>query len=158
MSDQASIAKTQYTGYDRNKYLAHGPQASEIELSRLDTGDQAPLLPHMLPYGQSQSSLPAYPPSRIGTPVGRIAPDEIPTPPLPYQSPYQSPASAYPSDSYAYPPGVYQPPYESREAPMHRPQPSRQGSSYSYAQPNTSPNVGGEANMAGRGARGAYRA
>src|ERR1700761_7972457 len=155
MSDQASaypasFAKTQYSGFDRDKYLVHGPQASEIELSRLDT---APLLPHGLPYGASQSSLPASPPSRIGTPINRLEPDEL-TPALsqqPYISPYQSPATPH-SDPYAFPPGVYPSHGEAREAPTHRPQPSRHGSNFSYASPDASPNIGGESNMAGRGA------
>ncbi|KAI0062426.1 DUF221-domain-containing protein [Artomyces pyxidatus] len=123
---RASPAPT-VPGY--NNYLAHGAQNSEIELSRLDIpyhGDQQPLLPN----AQSTSSLPGY---------------SLP------QQPYDSPQAQYPP-----PPGI-NPAYHAsspsdgyREAPTHRPYPSRQASGYTQPQPPRPD--GGPVNMAGRGA------
>lgn len=135
MSDTASLYPSKGQFYDGgrsspapaipgyNTYLAHGTQASEIELSQLNlpyVGDEQPLLPGT----QSTSSLPGYA-----------------TPPQTYEQ-------------YPPPPGVA-PVYHSnspsdgyREAPMHRPYPSRQASGYAPSQAGPP----GPVNMAGRGA------
>ncbi|VDC00357.1 unnamed protein product, partial [Peniophora sp. CBMAI 1063] len=122
-ADNASLYTTKQPFGGREQYLAHGPGASEIELTRFDN-DKIPLLPPTLAYNQSSASLPGYPPSRTGTPTPRLDPDELLPPPGPPPGPYQAYASQSNVDlgSYQqYPPGVYQPAYE-REAPMHRPQ------------------------------------
>ncbi|KAI0302360.1 DUF221-domain-containing protein [Multifurca ochricompacta] len=117
-------------GYGR--YFSQGPgRDSEIELSRFDA-DQQPLLPATLVAGggQSSHSLPAY-----STP----------------QPPYAAPMPT----QYPPPPGTayhgQMPSYDGhREAPTHRPYPSRESSGYSYSN-----NPGRESpglNVAGRGA------
>ncbi|ETW74884.1 hypothetical protein HETIRDRAFT_482685 [Heterobasidion irregulare TC 32-1] len=138
---RASPVPTLVPGYDR--YLSRGPQQSEIELSRLDLNynDQQPLLPP----GQSTVSLPGYA--------------------SPPQAMYQSPAQQYPpAQPAAYNGAGLVVGDGFREAPIHRPYPSQQGSyasqqrpyppsqngsSGSWAQPP--PTEQGEVNMAGRG-------
>lgn len=138
---RASPVPTLVPGYDR--YLSRGPQQSEIELSRLDLNynDQQPLLPP----GQSTVSLPGYA--------------------SPPQAMYQSPAQQYPpAQPAAYNGAGLVMGDGFREAPVHRPYPSQQGSyasqqrpyppsqngsSGSWAQPP--PTEQGEVNMAGRG-------
>ncbi|TFY80097.1 hypothetical protein EWM64_g3912 [Hericium alpestre] len=114
--------------YDR--YLQHGPQQSEIELSRLD-----------LPYTDQQPLLP--PGSRYNAPSTSSLPG------------YDSPVQQYPPQQYPPPPGVA-PAYiasmdDFREAPLHRPYPSRQGSQFSHAA-SRSGDLDQTMNVAGRGA------
>ncbi|CAL1711425.1 unnamed protein product [Somion occarium] len=121
--------------YDR--YLAQGPQP-EIEMTRFD-GDQQPLLTaqqvpgYFDPMNHSTASLPySTAPSLGGLPE---VPPMVPQVPAQYQQQY-------------------------REAPVHRPYPSREISSspgpyqgYSqYPAQRSSPERGSEVNMAGRGA------
>ncbi|THH05494.1 hypothetical protein EW146_g9887, partial [Bondarzewia mesenterica] len=107
---------TRVPGYEQ--YIARGLHPSEIELSRLDLpyNDQQPLLPST----QSSTSLPGY------------------------ASPYDTPPTQYPPVPAI--PAVYQGDVGDsfREAPVHRPYLSRQGSSFA-------PSESGDVNMAGRG-------
>lgn len=134
-------------GYDN--YLAHGSNhghgaqqstfiGSEIELTRMDSMDEQPLLPRgygMMPPSQSQSSLPSY--RMDGPPQSRGYPPQ-------QQQQYQ-----------AYPPQAAQPYYQEapgREASLHRPMPpSRQETSYMGGAGDSDVEV----NMAGRGRYGA---
>ncbi|KAI0758495.1 DUF221-domain-containing protein [Trametes elegans] len=112
-SGRGSPAPSKFVGYDR--YLAQGPQ-SEIEMTRMETrSDIQPLLPHQQAPGYFDPQAVA---SRSNIDLGGYGyaspPIDNPTTPLMPEA-YSMPA-AYPNDVY-------------REAPLHRPHPTRADSS-----------------------------
>ncbi|KAI0035460.1 DUF221-domain-containing protein [Vararia minispora EC-137] len=167
-ADAASIyPPSGKAAFDRQQYLRRGPTGSEIELSRIETtglSDEVPLLPagagarFTSPSTASlpgyTASLPGYPPSRIGTPspqqmYAREAPMHRPGPPSRQGSGWSAaaPRATSPGPQRAYSPGAAQA-YGSGAAQAYG-----SGAAQAYGAP-AEPQ---EANMAGRGARGAYR-
>ena len=139
LDDSASIsqqkagfyASSRPAGFDR--YMSHGPSASngsDIELARMDSNDQLPLLKPGMTRGVSDvSTIPARPGSRLANEVDLGVPGRV-TPTQMYRHDGQSEWSLPPSHS------------GHRQAPGM----SRQGSSYAGS------DNGGAGNMAGRGA------
>ncbi|KAI0313029.1 hypothetical protein OF83DRAFT_1176076, partial [Amylostereum chailletii] len=171
--DQRSMATTAYmsdagSAYPSKPGMFRGILGSEIELSRFDGpyNDQAPLLPPpgFVGPNQSMSSLPSYhnsPQQAYSSPQNTYtSPQQSYTSP---QQTYNSPQQTYNSPQFESPQAQYPPPgagmgmapvYHAqsqgdyRQAPTHRPPPSRQGSAFTYAGSAEGP---GEMNMAGRG-------
>lgn len=141
--DSASMYKAKPSGYDR--YMTHGPalsNGSDIELSRMDTRDNAPLLDRPGGMARGFSDVPSRPSSRLAHEVdlgmsGRMTP----------QSQVYRQGSPAPMQRQGPPPGIYS--QESQRPMLHA-----QGSEWSLppSYQRAPSRQGSDMNMAGRGA------